>query len=83
VDGGEEGQNGGEVSRAGESDAGGGQTGPEAYWRDKRGQEIKAGGRAAEGGWPGEGGGKTAGRGEGARRDWATPPLAEATVAAE
>jgi hypothetical protein len=67
--GGEEGQCRREISRAGESDAGGGQTGAEARCPDRRGQEIKAGGRAAEGGWPGEGGVNATDRGEGASQD--------------
>jgi hypothetical protein len=37
--------------------------------RKKRGQELDAGGRAAEDGWPDEGGTEAAGRREGARRE--------------
>jgi hypothetical protein len=54
VGGAEEGQSGAEISRAEESDDGGGQTGPKAR-PDKPGQEIKVGGRAEEGDWPDEG----------------------------
>ena len=70
-----EGQSGGEISRAEESDTGGlceargGQTGPEARWPKQRGQEIKAGGRAAEGRWPDEGGGAPAAPSRNQRRD--------------
>ena len=68
--GGEEGQSGGEISHTEESDAGGGQTGPEARCPEKRRQEFKVGGRAGESGWPGEGGARkrpAAGRAEGGK----------------
>jgi hypothetical protein len=67
VGGAEEGQGGGESGRAGEGDAGGGQTGPEAHWCEKRRQEFKAGGRSAEGAWPDEGGAEAA-RSRGGRK---------------
>ena len=87
VGGAEEGQGGGEIGRAGESDAGDGQTRREARRPEKRGQEINAGGPAAEGARPEEGGGKAAGRGEGAGRDRrgagpvsSPPPVANASI---
>ena len=58
VGGGEEGQGGGEISRAEDGGAengcegAGGQTNSEAHCPENRRQESKAGGRAAEGGWP-------------------------------
>jgi hypothetical protein len=54
VRGDEEAVGGGESTRAEESGGGGGQTGREAHCPDRRRQEFKAGGRAAEDGWPDE-----------------------------
>jgi len=48
--------------------AGGGETAREALWPDKQGQELNAGGCAAEGCGPVEGGAEVTVRGEGARR---------------
>jgi hypothetical protein len=72
---------GGEISRAEESDGGGGQTGAEARCPDQRRQEIKAGGRAAEGAWPGEGDAKATGPREGTGREGCGAPAMAAAPA--